>query len=233
MTPARDGTGPEANGGGSQAPVRVLVVDDHEFFRTGVTAWLREQAGIDCCGEAASLAEAREMLVGTPADIVLLDLGMPDGDGLAFVGEAVQLQPGARIIVLSQHDEAVFAERAMRHGAHGYLMKSEASGKLLEAIRAVMAGGTWLSHAIQAQVDPIEFAARLRGETLLTALSDRELQVLALVGAGYGPKEIAVRLGISPKTVETHREHMRHKLGLQNAALLTGLAERWVRTGQA
>jgi len=232
MTPATDEVDSEPGAGRSpRLTARVMVVDDHEFFRSGVTAWLQQQQGIVYDGEAGNLAEARTGLAAGRADVLLLDLGLPDGDGIDFIREATELRPGLHVIVLSQRDEAVFAERAIRNGARAYLMKSEASEKLLEAIHAVMDGGTWLSRAIQAQADPLEFSSRLRQEGALGELSDRELQVFALIGAGYGPKEIAGRLGISAKTVETHREHIRHKLGLKTSAQLTRLAERLVQTG--
>lgn len=232
MTPATDEEDPETRAeAGPRPTARVMVVDDHEFFRSGVTAWIQQQQGVAYSGEAGTLAEARARLAAGQADVLLLDLGLPDGDGLDFIREATALRPGLRVIVLSQRDEAVFAERAIRNGARAYLMKSEASEKLLEAIHAVMDGGTWLSRAIQAQADPLEFSARLRQEGALGELSDRELQVFALIGAGYGPKDIGERLGISAKTVETHREHIRHKLGLKTSAQLTRMAERLVHAG--
>jgi len=212
--------------------VRVLIVDDHEFFRTGVTAWMDTQPGLLPCGEAASLAEARSLIPKAKPDVLLLDLTLPDGDGLDFIAHALELRPGLKVIVLSQRDEAVFAERAMKGGAHGYVMKSEASDQLLEAVQLVMEGGTWLSRAARAQADPLQLAARLRSESALGELSDRELQVFALIGAGHGPKEIANRLAISTKTVEAHREHIRHKLGLKSAAALIQTAQSWVTTGQ-
>ena len=230
---AIDYEGPRASGDGDPGPaVRVLIVDDHEFFRTGVTAWMDQQPGLRPCGEAASLADANALLAKEKADVLLLDLTLPDGDGLDFIEKALKLRPGLRVIVLSQRDEAVFAERAIKCGARGYLMKSEASDQLLEAIEAVMNGGTWLSRAAQAQADPLELATRLRSESALGDLSDRELQVFALIGAGHGPKEIANRLAISTKTVEAHREHIRHKLGLKSAAALIQTAQRWVTNGQ-
>ena len=226
-----DGSGTEGEDSAARA-VRVFIVDDHEFFRTGVTAWMDQQPGLLPCGEAASLAEARSLLADGEADVLLLDLTLPDGDGLDFIGDALKLRPGLKVIVLSQRDEAVFAERAMNSGARGYVMKSEASDQLLEAIHAVVDGGTWLSRAAQAHADPLELAVRLRHENALGELSDRELQVFALIGAGHGPKEIASRLAISTKTVEAHREHIRHKLGLKTAAALTQAAQRWVVHGK-
>ena len=233
ITLAMDYEGPGSRDEADEKPsARVLIVDDHEFFRTGVTAWMDQQPGLLPCGEAASLSGARSLLAEVEADVLLLDLTLPDGDGLDFIGELLKRRPGLKVIVLSQRDEAVFAERALKCGARGYVMKSEASDQLLEAIHAVMDGGTWLSRAAQAQADPLELAVTLRNESALGELSDRELQVFALIGAGHGPKDIASRLAISTKTVEAHREHIRHKLGLRSAAALTQAAQRWVIHGR-
>lgn len=231
--PARADDGPVAGTGDDATPaVRVIIVDDHEFFRTGVTAWMDQQPGLLPSGEAATLAEARQRLSRMTVDVLLLDLTLPDGDGLEFIKDALQLQPGLKVIVLSQRDEAVFAERALKCGAHGYLMKTEAAGQMLDAIQAVTEGGTWLSRAARAQADPLELAVRLRRESALGELSDRELQVFALIGAGHGPKEVARRLAISTKTVEAHREHIRQKLGLKGASALTQAARHWVTDGK-
>jgi DNA-binding NarL/FixJ family response regulator len=210
------------------SPTLVFVVDDHAFFRAGVIAWLQGQQGITCCGEAGTLAEARAALRGVAPDILLLDLGFKEGDGLEFIREARTLRPGMRVIVISQRDETVFAERAIKAGASGYLMKSEAVDRLLDAIHAVMAGDIHLSRAAAARVSSAEVAPGLRRSQDVAELSDRELQVFALIGSGLGPKEVATRLGISPKTVETYREHLKKKFGVQSAAMLTVIATEWV-----
>ena len=209
-------------------PTRVFVVDDHAFFRAGVIAWLQGQRGIECCGEAGTLADARAALQEVTPDILLLDLGFKDGDGLEFIREARALRPNLRIIVISQRDESVFAERALKAGAAGYLMKSEAVDRLLDAIEAVMAGDVHLSRAAAAHVSTVAAGAGLRRSGDVAGLSDRELQVFALIGSGLGPKEIATRLAISPKTVETYREHLKKKFGVQSAAMLTVIATEWV-----
>lgn len=213
------------------AKVRVIVVDDHEFFRTGVIAWLAGQPGMRVLGQAASLAAARELLAREEPDLLLLDLGLPDGDGIEFIRQALESRPQLRVIVLSQRDEAVFADRAIRAGAHSYLMKSEAAERLLEAIGAVMRGGTYLSRAATANLQPHVLARQLRGTTELGELSDRELQVFSLIGSRLGPAEIASRLGISAKTVETYREHLKQKLRVQNSTALARIAERWAQGG--
>jgi DNA-binding NarL/FixJ family response regulator len=212
----------------TESPTLVFVVDDHAFFRAGVIAWLQGQRGIACCGEAGTLAEARAALQKVAPDILLLDLGFKEGDGLEFIREALALQPNLRIIVISQRDESVFADRALKAGAAGYLMKSEAVDRLLEAIETVMAGKLHLSRLAAAHVSTGAGTPGLRRSGEVAGLSDRELQVFALIGAGMGPKEIATRLAISPKTVETYREHLKKKFGVQSAAMLTVIATEWV-----
>lgn len=192
---------------------------------------MRAQCGITCCGEAGTLEDARVALREVAPDILLLDLGFKVGDGLEFIREALALQPALRIIVISQRDESVFAERTLKAGASGYLMKSEAVECLLEAIETVMAGEVHLSRTAAAHVAAMAITPGLRKSRDVAGLSDRELQVFALVGAGLGPKEIATRLAISPKTVETYREHLKTRFGVQSAAMLAAIATEWVTHG--
>lgn len=152
---------------------------------------MRAQCGITCCGEAGTLEDARVALHKVAPDILLLDLGFKVGDGLEFIREALALQPALRIIVISQRDESVFAERTLKAGASGYLMKSEAVECLLEAIETVMAGEVHLSRTAAAHVAAMAITPGLRKSRDVAGLSDRELQVFALIGAGLGPKEIA------------------------------------------
>ena len=208
---------------------RVLIIDDHDFFRGGVRAWLQTQPDLQCCGEAASVQAAREALPSHKPHIILLDLGLPDMDGQQFIPELKQLAPQARIIVLSQREEGVFAPRAIRAGALGYLMKTEAASQLRHAIDCVLQGAVYISHAVAALM-PDTGGAQARAQGL-AQLSDRELQVFALIGQGLGPKDIAIRLKISPKTVEAHRENLKRKLGLDSSAMLTQRATRWVHYG--
>jgi DNA-binding NarL/FixJ family response regulator len=212
------------------APILVYVADDHAFFRAGVIAWLKGQKGVTCCGEAGTLADARVALLKACPDVLLLDLGFREGDGLQFLLEARKLQPDMRIIVVSQRDESVFAERALRAGAAGYLMKSEAVDQLLQAIRVVMSGEIYLTRAGASHVTGSKVIKAQRSDDL-SGLSDRELQVFGMIGSGLGPKEIAERLSISPKTVETYREHLKRKFGVANAAALGILAVEWVQRG--
>jgi DNA-binding NarL/FixJ family response regulator len=130
------------------AKTRVLVVEDHSFFRSGLIHWLNQQADLTCCGEADSVAAAHCVVPGLKPDIVLLDIQLPDGDGLELVREFNEAQPPIRVIVLSQSDESAFALRALQFGARGYVMKSKAAETILDAIHAVIGGKAWFSPAV-------------------------------------------------------------------------------------
>lgn len=210
--------------------LRVLVVDDHPFFRSGLVDWLNKQEILTCCGEAGTVAEARLALTRLKPDILLLDLRLGDGDGLDLARESTENHSAVRIIVLSQNDEEAYAHRALRAGARGYIMKSEATEVVLSAIQAVMRGEIYLSRTASARLlhnlfpDPAS-------EGALAKLTDRELQVFQLLGAGCAPREIAERLKISPKTVDTYREHLKEKLRLPDGPALLRLATLWVEKG--
>jgi DNA-binding NarL/FixJ family response regulator len=211
---------------------RVLVIDDHPFFRSGIIRWLNQQSDLVCCGEAESVATARCMVAEVQPDIVLLDLRLPDGDGLDLLREFSQLQPPVRSIVLSQNDDFVFAHRALRSGARGYVMKSAAEDTILSAIRTVLEGKVWVSRPVAAGLLENLFPDPHNTNRSLSALSDRELQVFQLLGARLSTREIAQRLRISPKTVETYRENLKTKLGFGNSDLLVKSARNWVEHGR-
>ena len=211
---------------------RVLVVDDHPFFRSGVISWLERQPGLAPCGEAGTVFEARHAVETLRPDVVLMDLRLTEGDGLDLLRELMERHPGVRIIVLSQSDEDAFAHRALRAGARGYVMKSEATEVLLAAIQTVLRGGVHLSRRAAARLTQNLFPDRAGSDSDLARLSDRELQVFQMLGAGSGVNEIAAALKISPKTVETHRERLKAKLGVLDAAALLRLATIWVEHGR-
>jgi DNA-binding NarL/FixJ family response regulator len=214
------------------AKVRVLAVDDHPFFRSGLVQWLNQQSDFICCGEADSVASARQALQQCQADIVLLDLRLPDGEGLDLLREICDFHPRIRVVVLSQMDEEVFAPRCLRAGARGYVMKSESTQVLAEALRTVLGGAVYVSRAINARFLGLLFPDPRIDEPALASLSDRELQVFQLLGTGYSTLQIAEHLKISPKTVETHREHLKTKLRLPDGHALSLASRKWVETGR-
>ncbi|MFM1767524.1 MAG: hypothetical protein RJA22_53 [Verrucomicrobiota bacterium] len=214
---------------------RLLVVDDHPFFRAGLIQWINQQDNLACCGEAGSLKEAREAVTRLLPDIILLDLRLGDGDGLDLIAELTKTHPECRILALSQFDEVVYARRALQAGARGYLMKSVATEDLQEAVQCLMTGDKpFLSRKMEAiilgSLLPTPGKASRPGTPDLEKLSDRELQVFQLIGAGRSSREIAAYLKISQKTVDSHREHLKVKLNLADATALVRAATLWVET---
>ena len=212
--------------------IRVLVVDDHPFFRTGIVQWINQQKELTCCGEAGSIAQARKAVGELKPDVVLLDLHLPDGDGLDLCGELSQSLPGARILCLTHRDENTFAHRALRAGARGYIMKSEATETVFQGIQAVMKGEIFVSRQVAARALHNLFPDPASSAPDLAKLSDRELQVFQLIGAGCGNREVSETLKISPKTVETYRERLKEKLNLADASALAKAATHWVEHGK-
>jgi DNA-binding NarL/FixJ family response regulator len=212
--------------------IRVLVVDDHPFFRTGIIQWIDQQQQLSCCGEAGSIAQARSAVQDLKPDVVLLDLHLPDGDGLDLCAELNQSMPEIRILCLTHRDENTYAHRALKAGARGYVMKSEATDTVLAGILAVMNGEIHVSRQVAARALHNLFPDPASSSPDLARLSDRELQVFQLIGAGCGNREISEVLKISTKTVETYRERLKEKLHLSDAPALLKAAEHWVQHGK-
>lgn len=211
---------------------RVLMVDDHPLFRSGLGFWLNQQADLCCCGEAESMASARAEVARLEPDVVLLDLRLGDGDGLDLARELRETHPQVRVVALSQNDEQLYAHRALQAGVRGYVMKSEATEVLHAAITAVVAGEVYVSRPVAARLLHNLFPDPTASQRDLAHLSDRELQVFQLLGSGLGTRQIADRLKISTKTVDTYREHLKDKLRLDDARALVAAATRWVEEGR-
>jgi DNA-binding NarL/FixJ family response regulator len=212
--------------------IRVLIVEDHPFFRSGLAQWLNQQEGVTCFGEAESVVEARKAVEETPHDVILMDLRLGDGEGLELITEVIRKHPHSRIIALSQFDEDTYAHRALKAGARGYLMKSEATEAVLTAIETVMKGGIYLSPSMSAKLLQNIFPDPASQTPDLAKLTDRELQVFQLLGSGLSTIQISKHLKLSPKTIETYREHLKNKLGLADAAALLRTATLWVESGR-
>lgn len=212
----------------SAKPTSVLVVDDHALVRYALVRLLEGTPDFKCCGEASGVASARAAIKLQQPELVLLDLSLGDGDGFALIGEWTRAFPELKILVISRHEESLYAERSLRAGAHGYVTKDENSAEVLRAIRLVARGQRYVSQCMAAQV-----ARRLAeppsrtGRAGLEALSDRELQVFRMLGEGLNNKAIAEQLELSPKTVETHRDNLKRKLGLPDAVSLIRHAANW------
>jgi DNA-binding NarL/FixJ family response regulator len=217
------------NAGSIQRKARVLVVDDHPLVRQGLVQLITQQDDLIVCGETATHTEALSVLSASLPDLLVLDLRLKEGDGLEFIKFLKGRFPGLPVLVLSQFDEELYAERSLRAGASGYVMKEQASEEVLGAIRTVLAGRIYITPDLNAVLLQRLISAKPQaGEMAFGNLSDRELQVLQLLGSGIGNREIALQLHLSIKTVETYREHLKHKLSLRNSDELVYFARQWV-----
>lgn len=210
---------------------RVLLVDDHPFMRAGLGQLIGSQPDLVVGGEAGNPAEALQALARQRPDLILTDLTMPGRSGLEFIKDLRAAHPDIPILVVSMHDEAVYAERVLRAGARGYIMKEAGGENLLGAIRQVLRGEVYVSHKMSARILEDLSGRRPRGSTSpIERLTDREFEVFQLIGQGKGTREIAAELHLSPKTVDVHRSHVKEKLGLRDATALIRHAVRWVET---
>jgi len=213
-------------------PVDVLVVDDHPFIREGIIAWLARQKDFRCCGSTDSVEVALEMISALDPRIVLLDLQLRDGDGLDLLARLQQRVSKPRVIVISHKDQMVFAERALKAGAMGYVLKDEASDTLMTAIQTVLRGGVHLSPEMNRRLFKRTDGSTAAPVNRLRALYNRELQVLEYLGQGKTVKEIAHILGISLKTADSYRESLKKKLGVPDSVTLVRQATLWQEHGQ-
>jgi DNA-binding NarL/FixJ family response regulator len=211
------------------APANVLIVDDHAFLRRGLAQIIDDLPEVAVCGEAAGVAETLDQIRRCPPDIVIVDISLADGNGLELTKEIKATWPEIKVLVSSMHDEALFAERALRAGALGYVSKSDNVDAFIAALRKVCHGQVYLSARMTDRLlTRVVAGAAGPSRSPLETLSDRELEVFEQIGRGLSTKQIAAQLDISRKTVETYREHIKSKLNLRNAAELTQHAVQWV-----
>jgi DNA-binding NarL/FixJ family response regulator len=209
----------------TDAPIRVLVADDHAIVRTGIRHVLESEPGFTVVAEAATGAEALELAASLHPDVAVLDISMPGDSGLRVAAELRLRSPGTHVLILSMHDNTEYVLESLRAGAHGYLLKDTAATELRTAIRAVRRGESFFSPPIAARLSAVVLGERAGSPAGgLGLLTGRERQVLIGVAKGHTNREIAAQLGISHRTVETHRESLMRKLGVRTVAGLTRLA---------
>ena len=206
----------------------VFVVDDHPLVRSGLSQIINQQSDICCVAEADGPAEALKSLSLQTPDLLLLDLRLKNSDGLEFIKSLKSQHPSVRILVLSQFDEELYAERVLRAGANGYIMKDNATDEVLKAIRTILTGEIYLSPAMTSHILKKSITSRLHRSNDVERLTDRELHVLQLLGTGLSTRQTAEQMKLSVKTVETYREHLKYKLDLESAAALVQFATQWV-----
>jgi DNA-binding NarL/FixJ family response regulator len=210
---------------------KVLIVDDHPIVRRGLSQLLDQETEFSVCGEAGSATEALDILDRARPDVVLVDITLEGVSGIELIKTIHQRQPEMPMLVLSMHDENLYAERALRAGAKGYIMKQEASEKVVTAIRTVLRGELYVSQNIASRMLE-EFVGGLGTDNRrfgVDRLSDRELEVFEWLGHGLSTSDIADKLHLSVKTIETYRAHIKDKLKLKNATELVHHAVHWVQ----
>jgi DNA-binding NarL/FixJ family response regulator len=214
----------------SKPGARVLIVDDHPSVREALTIRIAAQPDLVVCGEAADAAEALRLAAATEPDVAVIDIGLKAGDGIDLIKRLKARNDRFRAIVWSMYSEELYAERALRAGAMGYINKEQATGKIIDAIRQVLDGKVYLSAAMTEKLlkRAVGQAGQDSGRSPIDTLSDRELEVFRLIGQGVKTQEIAAQLHLSIKTVETYRERIREKLDLKDGAELARCAVQWV-----
>jgi DNA-binding NarL/FixJ family response regulator len=210
---------------------RILLIDDHPMTRQGLAAVINQQDDMIVCCQAGEASEGMTKMEGGAPELVITDISLDGKSGLELSRDVHAIYPNVRILVMSMHEESIYAERALRAGAHGYVMKKSGGEAILAAIRRVLSGKISVSDKVSALLTE----RFIRGEqstrrSQVEALTDREFEVFKLIGDGCSAREVARRLHLSPKTVDVYRQHIKEKLGLEDSAALVQYAVRWVAT---
>lgn len=213
-----------------QAPkeLQILIVDDHPLVRVGLKAVIEAEKDLAVCGEATGQSDAIGLMEKLDPDLMIIDISIADGSGLELIAAVKAMKPDVRTIVSSMHDEAIYAERALKAGAMGYINKEEAPDRIVEAIRRVTQGKVYLSENMTERM-LLNATHPTPGDssTGVDSLSNRELEVFEMIGRGLSTKEIAENLHLSVKTIETYRENIKRKLNLESGNELIRYAVHW------
>ena len=221
---------------GSAARVRnqVLIVDDHPIVREGLRRLIDQERDLAVCGEAESPLEAIAAIRELKPDVVIVDISLKQGDGIELLKDARVHNPTLPILVLSMHDEAIYAERMLAAGANGYIMKQAASDQFLLALRHVLGGGIYVSESVgNRMIRRLASGGAYGSANPIDRLSNRELQILQMIGRGLSTREAAETLSLSVKTVEAHRQHIKRKLNLTTGSQLIQYAVSWISRPEA
>jgi DNA-binding NarL/FixJ family response regulator len=208
---------------------RILIVDDHAIMRDGLAEVINREPDLEVCGQAGDAFAALDLAASAKPDLAVVDINIGGKNGLELIKDLHVQHPQIVILALSAHDETLYAERVLRAGGRGYVMKSEGSERLVAAIRQVLAGGIAVSPKVSAKVLNL-FSGKSSDISPVERLTDRELEIFQLIGQGKDNTRIGDQLRISPKTVEVHRGHIKEKLQIERNAELIAFAARWVET---
>jgi len=218
-----------ANSGAVPEKRKIFVVDDHPVVRQGIAMLVNHEGDMEVCGDSDSAVVALKEIDRLKPDLAIVDLSLKDGNGMDLIKDLRIRYPKLSVLVLSMHDESFYAERVLRAGARGYIAKDEGTDKVVEGIRRVLTGEVFLSDKMASKMISTAVGGRAgQGAPSVESLTDRELQVFELIGSGLGTRQIARSLHLSVKTIDSHREHIKQKLGLGGAAELVKHAVQWV-----
>jgi DNA-binding NarL/FixJ family response regulator len=206
---------------------KVFLVDDHPIVRQGLALFIEREPDLMVCGEAEDATSALQAIQESTPDFVILDISLDGRDGLELLKTLRVRHPNLPVLVLSMHEESMYAERSLRAGANGYIMKQEAADKVITAIRQILGGDVYLSDRLTKRMLQQFVNGSISPRDPLVKLSDRELEVFRLIGAGHGTRQIADELHVSAKTVESYQAHIKEKLALRNARELVQHAVEW------
>jgi DNA-binding NarL/FixJ family response regulator len=213
------------------AKAQILIVDDHPMTRGGLIHLINHQPDTVVCGEAENAAEALNLLSASEPDLMLIDITLPGKSGLELIKDVKAMRPNLAMLVISMHDESLYADRVLRAGARGYITKHEGGDKLIGAIRQVLRGKIYVSESMSAHILEIFSGGQATGDrTSIQNLSDREFEVFQALGEGLSSHEIAKKLHLSAKTVDAHRANIKTKLKINTTAELISFAARWTAT---
>jgi DNA-binding NarL/FixJ family response regulator len=213
---------------------RILIIDDHPMMREGLIQLVKKEPDLVVCGEAGDAQEGLKKIEVCKPDLVLTDVTFPGKSGLELLKDIQIMHPGLLVLVISMHDESFYAERVLRAGGRGYIMKQENGKKLMEAIRHVLSGKIYLSEKMSARIVELFSTGRNEaGKSAVETLTDREFELFQLIGRGLNTSQMANHLHVSPKTIEVHRANIKAKFKLKTAAELLLYAVRWEESGRS
>ena len=218
------------NPSGQRQRKRILIVDDHPVFRDGLLGLIEREGDLIVCGEANDARQALAASERLKVDLILVDIGLPGKSGLELIKDIRAVRPQTSVLVISMHDETLYAERVLRAGGRGYIMKQEGPEKILHAIRQVLNGQVYVSPRISARILDALSGRRDGAASPIALLTDREFEVLRLIGQGKDSRVVARQLNLSVKTVDAHRAHIKSKLDLKSGTELIVYAARWLET---
>ena len=210
---------------------QIAILDDHPMTRDGIVRWIAAEPDMEVCWEAESAEAGLTAAVNSPPDLIVADISLRGKSGIEFIKDVRAVLPSVPVLVLSMHEESIYAERALRAGARGYIMKHEGGAKLLAAIRSVLDGKIQVSEQMSGHI--LESFSSPSDQIGVGGLTDREFEIFGLIGSGLTTQKIGKRLSLSPKTVDAHRANIKAKLRLKKMSELVAFASRWITTEEA